>query len=285
MTWLVGGLGALFGLGLFLSAAGLRRGPSPSKRPWRPRFARSSRQDLLLRTALALVGGLAVALLTGWLAASLLSAALGAFGPTLFGGRAERRRQLERIEAVAAWTEMLRDVSASGAGIQEAIAATVPVAPEPIRPQLEFLAVRLERDRLVPALRRFADDLGDPLADLVVAALITASAEQTRRFGELLSSLASAIREHAAKRLRIESGRARVRATAQAVAGIAVASAAGFVAFDRGFLAPYDSLLGQLVLLLIGGCFVGAFYLLVRLGRAVSLPRLLSAEPASEMGT
>ncbi len=284
MTWLVGGLGALFGLGMFLSAAGLRGGPSTSDKSRRPRFGRSNRQDFLLRTALALVCGLAVALPTGWLAASLLSAALGAFGPTMFGGRAARRRQLERIEAIAAWTEMLRDVSASGAGIQGAVAATVPVAPEPIRPQLEALAVRLERDRLVPALRRFADDVGDPLADLVVAALITASAEQTRRFGDLLSSLASAIREHAAMRLRIESGRARVRATAQAVAAISIASSAGFVAFDRGFLAPYDSLLGQLVLLVIGGCFVGAFYLLGRLGRSVDPPRLLMQE-AAEMGT
>lgn len=190
---------------------------------------------------MAVVGILLTLLTTGWLVAALFAGGLGALAPTLFGGKSARRSELARIEAIAGWTEMLRDVSSSGAGIQEAVSATAPLAPEAIWTQVAALAVRLERDRLVPALRSFADDLHDPLADLVVAALITASSEQTRHFGDLLTSLASAIREQAAMRLRIESGRARTRATARAVAAISIASAAGFVAFDSGFLAPYDS--------------------------------------------
>lgn len=115
------------------------------------------------------------------------------------------------------------------------------------------------------------------MADLVVAALVTAATEQTRRLSDLLGTLAQAIREQAGMRLRVEAGRARTRATAKAVAAIALAAAVGFVLFDRGFLRPYDAALGQVVLGLIGACFAGAFWLLARMGRPVPPPRLLPA--------
>lgn len=279
MNWLLPSCaGAVFGLGIFLIVSGAK-GVETGSAPGRRRFLSSAnRRGLLMRVGLAIGAGTIVLLTTGWLVAALFAAALGASAQTLFGGAAHRRQALARIEAIAAWTEMLRDVSASGAGIQQAVLATSALAPAAIRTEIEVLAVRLERDRLVPALRGFADDVNDPLADLVVAALITASSEQTRNFGELLGSLARAIREQAGMRLRIESGRARTRATAKAVAGISLGSAVGFVVLDRGFLAPYDSAVGQLALLIIGACFAGAFFMLARMGRPANLPRLLPAE-------
>lgn len=279
MSWLFASCaGAIVGLGVFLVVAGAR-GVEPSSVPGRLRFLSvANRRGLLMRLGLAIGAGTVVLLTTGWIVAAMFAAALGASAQTLFGGAAHRKRALARVEAIAAWTEMLRDVSASGAGIQEAILATSTLALAAIRTEIEVLAVRLERDRLVPALRGFADDVNDPLADLVVAALITASSEQTRNFGELLGSLARAIREQAGMRLRIESGRARTRATAKAVAGISLGSAVGFVILDRGFLAPYDSAVGQLALLVIGACFAGAFFMLARMGRPADLPRLLPAE-------
>src|SRR5207247_8158418 len=120
-----------------------------------------------------------------------------------------------------------------------------------------------------------ADDVADPMADLVVAAVLTAATQQTRRLGELLGALAATIRDQAGMRLRVEAGRARTRVTAKAVAGVSIASAVFLIAFDRGFLRPYDSPLGQVVLLLIGACFAGAFWLLARMGRPVPPPRLL----------
>jgi tight adherence protein B len=277
--------GAAVGLGVFLLVAGLRATASPTTQSRRIRsiLAPGRRREFLTRLALATAAALLVSLATGWVVGALLAGAVGAAAPTLFGGSAARARALARIEAIAAWTEMLRDVTAAGAGIQEAVAATAPVAPGPIRAEVRALAARLERDRLVPALLAFADEVADPMADLVVAALITAATEQTRRLGELLSRLAQSIREQAAMRLRIEAGRARTRVTAKAVAGISLASAVGFVVFDRGFLRPYDSALGQVVLALIGACFAGAFRLLARMGRLVPPPRLLTARGEGEV--
>ena len=283
LSILVAALGALSGAGVLLAVAGLL-GTSPDTPRHRrlPALAAPRRQALLLRLALAVAGGVVVLLATGWVVGGLLAGALGAGAPTLFGGAAARRRSIARIEAIAAWTEMLRDVSAAGSGIQEAIAATAPLAPAAIRDEVGVLAVRLERDRLQPALTGFADDLADPMADLVVAALLTAATEQTRRLGELLSALASTIRDHAAMRLRVEAGRARTRVTAKAVAGISLASAVFLMAFDQGFLRPYDSALGQVVLGLVGACFAGAFWLLARMGRPMPPPRLLRSRTDGE---
>lgn len=272
------------GVGAFLMLAGLRGVPaSPSRRQVPSFLSAARRQGLVARLALAVTGALIVLLATGWVVGAVLAAALGAAAPTLFGGKAGRERALARIEAIATWTEMLRDTTAAGSGIQEAIAVTAPLAPAPIRAEVGRLAARLERDRLAPALLGFADEVADPMADLVVAALLTAASEQTRRLGELLGTLAGAIREQAVMRLRVEAGRARTRASARAVAGIALASAAGFVVFDAGFLAPYDTALGQVVLGAIGACFGGAFWFLARIGRPAPPPRLLPAQGDGEV--
>ena len=63
-------------------------------------------------------------------------------------GAAHRRNRrgeaVGRIEAVAGWSEMLRDTMAGAAGLEQAIVATATVAPLPIRAEVATLAVRLE---------------------------------------------------------------------------------------------------------------------------------------------
>ena len=111
--------------------------------------------------------------------------------PTLLAGRGERTRQVARTEAIAGWAEMLRDTLSAAAGLEQAILATAPVAPAPIRTEVLALAERLGSERLIPALRQFATELADPTGDLVVAALVLASGNEARRLAELLSSLAA----------------------------------------------------------------------------------------------
>lgn len=153
MSVLVGACGAAVGVGIILAVAGLRGVTSfPSKRRLPALLAAARREGFVVRLALAIGGALVVLLATGWVVGALLAGALGAAAPTLFGGGAARANALARIEAIAAWTEMLRDVSAAGSGLQEAIAATAPLSPAHIRAEVARLAVRLERDRLGPAL-------------------------------------------------------------------------------------------------------------------------------------
>ena len=161
------------------------------------------------------------------------------------------------------------------AGWRSAIAVTSRVAPPAIRDEVQALAIRAERDGLVPALRRFADDLDDPVADLVVASLVIAAERQAQRLAELLGEIAVAAREQAAMRLRVETGRARTYASSKALVVITFGIAVTLLLFAPSFMEPYDTAVGQIVLVGIGGLFAGALWGLVVLGRPAAAPRLL----------
>ncbi len=274
--------GAGVGLGLLLIIMGAGGRPPRPPAAGRRDHASVLVERLGLRLVLAAGAGVLVGLVTRWPVGALLAAAAGALAPELAGGTADQKATVARTEAVAGWAEMLRDTLAGAAGLEQAIIATAPVAPAPIRPEVAALAARLDRQRLTVALRAFAEELADPTGDLVVAALVLASERQARRLGELLGALARAARDDATMRLRVEAGRARTRTSARIVVGATVAMAAGLVVLNRGYLAPYDSALGQLVLGLVGLLFGGAFWWLSRMARIPAPERLLAAEPDGE---
>ena len=258
--------GALVGCGVFLVAIGLRR---TQRRDLRALVvSRGPVQDKRLLQALA---GLAVALVlvlvTGQPVGALLAGGVALALPSVFGGKAARQSEIAVIEAISTWTGQLRDMLTGGSGLLETIEATAPFAPAPIRPQVERLARGMRRGRLVPALRAFAADVGDPMADLVAASLVVAATEQVGRLGELLGMLAVRTNEQAGLRMRIDRDRAAVRTQVRGVVLVTLICALLLLVFDRSLLAAYGTANGQLVLAVIGGCFLGGFALLARIGR------------------
>ena len=101
----------------------------------------------------------------------------------------------------------------------------------------------------------------------MVAALLLAAEHQAARLGEVLGTLAASARDAATMRLRVEAGRARTRASVKVIAGVTTALVAFLAVFNHGYLAPYGSALGQLVLALVGCLFAGAFVWMARLTR------------------
>jgi tight adherence protein B len=277
VTALMALLGAGAGLGVVLVMAGLR--PTASAPPRRRHLLSGLRRDRLVgRLGLAAGGGVVLGALTGWPVAAVLAGAGGYALPTLLAGRGERTRQVARTEAIAGWAEMLRDTLSAAAGLEQAILATAPVAPVPIRTEVLALAERLGSERLIPALRQFATELADPIGDLVVAALVLASGNEARRLAELLSSLAAAARDQAAMQLRIEAGRARIRTSSRVVVGATLTFAGGLIILNRSFLSPFGTPVGQFMLGVIGLLFAGAFVWLARLGRPTVPERFLAAQ-------
>lgn len=267
--------GAGVGLGLVLVVAGWRgvERPRRIRRLDRHRVERAN-----LRIGLALGAAVVVGAATGWPVGAVLAGLAGWGAPGLLGGARGQQAALGRIEAVAGWAEMLRDTMAGSAGLEQAIVATAPLAPLPIRAEVATLAVRLEGDRLAPALRAFADEVADPTCDLVVAALVLAAEHQAQRLGELLGSLAAAARDQATMRLRVEAGRARTRTSVKVIVGVTGAFVLGLALLNRGYLAPYDTVTGQLVLVLVGAVFAAAFMWLARMTRPASVERFLTKE-------
>jgi Flp pilus assembly protein TadB len=270
--------GAGFGLGLVIIWAGLR-GVELPRRSWasvRPKVERAN-----LRLGLAIGTGVVVGAATGWPVGAILAALAGWGAPGLLAGAKGANAAVARIEAVAGWAEMLRDTMAAAAGLEQAIVASAPLAPLPIRAEVATLALRLEGERLAPALRAFADDVADPTCDLVVAALVLAAEHQAQRLGELLGSLAQAARDQATMRLRVEAGRARTRTSVRVIVGATGGLVLGLAILNRGYLAPYDTPVGQLVLLLVGAVFTAAFVWLARMTRPSTTERFLATDSAA----
>ncbi|MFE0099850.1 type II secretion system F family protein [Streptomyces sp. NPDC059009] len=279
-------LSALCGLGL---AAGLLlvvrgwhgglTGPTAPSSARDNRWRRARREHARRWLMGSGTAGLLVGLFTGWAVGGLLAAMATWCLPGLLGMGTLERQHVSRIEGVAGWSEMLRDTLSAAAGLEQAVMATARAAPKAIRPQIQALAARLERgERLTPALRRLAGDLDDPTADLVVVALILASQHQARHLAPLLGELATTARTQVALRQRIDAARARTRTTVRVVVTTTLSFAGGLMLLNPDFLSPYDSLTGQLVLLLIGALFTCAFAWLRRLARVEGPERFLRCD-------
>ena len=276
---LFGLLGAGVAIGALLIAVGLRGRPARPATPSRLNTwlaARHDRKQVGL-LVVAVLTGLAVGAVTGWVVGAILTVVAVIGLPRILGSNVDYKRQLERIEAIAGWTEMLRDTLVAAAGLEQAILATAPACPEAIREEITELAVWLERgERLAPSLRHLADQLRDPTADLVSSARVRAAEHQARQLADLLGELAGEAREQASMRMRVEAGRARTRTSVRVVVITTLVFAIGLVLLNRGYLAPYDSAFGQIMLLLVGALFTAAFAWLARIVRMREPERFLT---------
>ncbi len=269
------------GIGLLLIILGLRGieetdGASQPSRSIFDRFADFDR--VRLRIGLAVGGSLAVGLVTGWPVAVLLTFGGGLAAPTIAGAQKRREHAVALTEAVATWAEQLRDTISSAAGLQEAIAVTAKVAPKEIRAEVNDLALAMRRTPLPILLRQFANAVDDPAADQVAIALILASERRGQNLVGLLTDVAEAAREEATMRMRTETSRAQTYSDARAVTYIVLGMFGVLLVMSRGYLDPFDSLTGQVVLAVVGSLWVGAFYGLAQLSRVRRSPRILKLD-------
>src|SRR6266545_4389149 len=272
--------GASVGAGLALLLIALS-GAGHSRR-WPAGPARRTGLSVATRRRLLACGGvgLATGVGTRWPVGALLGMLLAWWWPALFGANGAVQQAIGRINAVAAWTEMLRGMMAAAASIEQAIMATVALAPEPIRADLAAVAERIRQGQpLTVALRPLADAIDDDTGDLVVGALILA-ADPTQRSGNLteqLGELASAARAKATMRLRVQADRARLHAAARAITVTTLGVIAILLLVGRSFLAPYGTPLGQLALLGVGAVFAVGLTGLTWLGRHGAPERFITA--------
>jgi len=77
-------------------------------------------------------------------------------------------------------------------------------------------------------------------------------------------------------RQRVDAGRASLRTSVRIITTVTGVMAAGLILLNRGYLSPYDSAAGQLVLLAVGGVFTSGFVLLQRMARHQQPARILA---------
>ena len=224
-----------------------------------------------LRLGGAAVAGALVVATSGWLIPGVI-VALGAFWVS--SGWGLRRRSIDaevaRLEALAAWIESVRDVLLAGEQPIGAITSSVAACSPVIRPHVRRLAVALGRQDPESVFRRFADDLDDPVGDLVAAGLSIAVRRGARTV-PVLTALAEQTREQVDRRRLIEAERAPTRREVQALTLIMGGLVFGLVALGRSeYLAAYDEPSGQVFL---GAALAGYAALIIRVQRLAAFPR------------
>ncbi|MBT2210616.1 MULTISPECIES: type II secretion system F family protein [Actinomadura] len=270
--------GSVAGGGIVLLVLALRGLPVRT-RPVRGRSREELVRTLTTRTAVAVITGAAVLVVTRWPIAAAGTGVLVLGWDGLAGGAAEERRGMARLEALAAWTESLRDTIAGAVGLEQAIPASQRAAAPAIAQPLRGLVDRLHTRVPMPdALRRFADDLNDPSADLVIAALVLNAKLRGPGLRDMLGALANSARAELDMRRRVEADRRSTRRSVRIVVGVSVGTALGLAVFNHSYVEPYDDFLGQLVLCVVVALYAAAFLWLRRLAK-YELPGRFLSEP------
>ncbi|HEY2241102.1 MAG TPA: type II secretion system F family protein [Streptosporangiaceae bacterium] len=274
--------GAVVGGALFLLIVAIR-GLEPKPPSTRASKLEQALRDVVsTRGAVALVLGAVTLLATRWVVAAI-GIALLALGWRSLGGAASERRAMDRLEGLAAWTESLRDTIAGAVGLEQAIPSSLRAAAPSLREPLARLVDRLHTRMPMPdALRRFADDIDDPGADLIIAALIINSRLRGPGLRDLLTGLSGSVREELDVRRKVNAERRSTRRSVQIVVLVAVAVALLMAIFNHHYVQIYDSAFGQVILVVVAGFYAAGFFWLRRLAHFDSPERLLteSGSPA-----
>lgn len=269
-------VGALAGGGIFLLIVALRGLP-----PSGPSLRLAQLEDQLrvlfsIRGAIAIVAGVLVLVATRWVVAGI-GATLLVLAWRSLGGAAGERRAMARLEGLATWTESLRDTIAGAVGLEQAIPASLRAAAPSLQEPLARLVDRMHtRVPMADALRRFSDDLNDPGADLIIAALIINARLRGPGLRDLLGALSDSVREELDMRRKVNAERRSTRRSVQIVVAVSVGLALALGIFDHSYVGAYNSVIGQMVLVIVAALYAASFLWLRKLARFETPGRLLA---------
>jgi Flp pilus assembly protein TadB len=216
-------------------------------------------------------------IVTGWPIAAVAALVGVVWLPKVTGTRKAAQRRIARLEGLGIWVRRLSDLLAAGLGLEQAMQASARSAPDAISAEVARLTWRLRASTsTVDALRAFADDLADSTGDLVVAALVLAAQRRGRGLARTLVSLAETIDAEVLMRRQIEADRATPRTTVRYVSVITVVAVAALVLFDRTYLHPFSSGVGQIALAIAFLLFAVSFSWMHRLVTDPPQPRFMS---------
>jgi Flp pilus assembly protein TadB len=234
---------------------------------------RRGRQALLL---VALGAAVVTWLMTGWPVGGILVGIAVPGIPWLFLSGTAERRAIDRLAAVESWTRRVADIVVNGLGLQAAIVATATTAPTLIEDEVRGLAAGLQAGWTAEdALRRFADEIDDYGCDQVVAPLVLHANDRGEGLATVLSDISRSIAAEVEMRRTINAKRAGPRFAVRFMTGMTVAVILVGV-LNPQYLIPYQSVVGQLILLVLAGIYVALMVWVRQLSLPSPRARLLA---------
>ena len=220
---------------------------------------------VLIRATVSVTSAALVAVVSGWMAPALVVGLAVWIVSRRRNGRTVS--DTHRADALATWIESVRDLLLAGEQPVGAIVGSVRACPEVLRPAVRRLAAGLGRHDLDHVVRDFADDLDDPVGDLVAVGLLIAL-RRGARTSAVLGSLAEQVRFQSERRRLVEAERAPARREVSILVVIMVSLLAALLFAGRSsLLDAYDSAEGQFVLVIS----IAVFAALVRRASSLSV--------------
>ena len=189
--------------------------------------------------------------LTRWAVAGVAAGMLVFFWDRLFGGAAEERAAMRRVEALAAWTESLRDTIAGAVGLEQAIPASARAAAPVLRPHLR----RAGRPAALPYAAARGAPASSPTRSTTPPPTSSSPRSSSTRelrgpgLRQVLGALAKSAREEVDMRQRVMAQRSPAPGAAcRSSSWCRVAFVLGLAVFNRDFVEPYGTAVGQVVL-------------------------------------
>jgi tight adherence protein B len=277
-------------LGLLVVVLGVL--PAPPAGPARPPGAlrlrvNAYRSKFSRKRQFMAVGGLVLGvfawLVTGWFVA-VIAVPIAAIGLPVLLVKGTENETIERLEALETWTRSLSGLIVSGAGMEQAIAASLSSSPGAIKEQVSMLIARINaRWATAAALQGFADDLDDPTADLVVAHLLLAEKQRGPGLVNALDDLAQIVFDEVRVRRQIETDRAKPRTSVRIITIVTLALLAA-IPFVGEFMKPYQTFVGQVALFVWLTLYVVLLGWLGRITVGKPTPRILASPLDSASG-
>lgn len=247
-------LGIAFGAGVLLIYDALVR---PDVRPDPRRLLKR----IGPRGAVAISGAAVAYAITGWEVAAGAAAIVGWLLPSMIARGRRERDHLRRIEAVAELAARLRDAFRSGIGVYDALAHAAANPPAALAPDLKRMAADARVSGLGPAADAFGNRVGRE-GELLAAALALSEEAGARNTSDVLDALAEAASSRAATIREARARQTRAKVSARVVTAVPVVLLTLIRRSNPGYLAPFDSAQGQVVLAL-ALCLIAAGYLVM----------------------
>lgn len=228
----------------------------PERRRPRRSGPRAGQRTVLLAVGAAVLG----VMVTRSPIVAVIAGGVVVLWPRIVGGAAAEKATVAKVEALAMWTEMLRDLSSSTSGLEEAIPRTVATAPPelatPLKTLNHLLAMRMP---LPEALSRFAGEVDDAGADMIVAALSLNARLQGGGLTRILTTLAASMRAELDMRTKVMRERNGIRREAAQVAVLTTLLVVGTAVLQPQWVQAYQTAQGQVILLGLAAGYLGLF--------------------------
>ena len=278
-------LGALVGVGFFVAVLGCIRvrvkDRSQKQIRLRQFAARGSTKERrkqfttnLVQVSAAGAFALGAWYVTGWFAAAAVAGASGWMIPLMTAAPARRQRMTDEIEAYSQWTEQVRDLVSASGSLFEAVGLSATNAPEMIRPTVEKMAEMVRTVGLTQALDWFAEESGSPFADRLVLGMKIAW-DSGARVTESFENTAKSMRAEVEMRRRNEVANKRSWTQVVSMLVVTMLAVLFMFTFNRGYFDPFGTVVGQTVLLAVGGLIFGNVLWVLKLSEAGLPIRLL----------